>query len=69
MGLTYKKEAQLRKMPIIQNRLFKSKSGKLIVHQTIITHVKPVAYYQTILDKKKSIADLDKELEEYLEKV
>ena len=50
MGLTNKKEDQLRKMPIVQARVFKSKSGRFLVHKTIITDIKPVDYYKTVFD-------------------
>ena len=50
MGLTDKKEEQLKKMPLIESRLRKSKDGKLLIHQTIITHIKPAAYYKAVLE-------------------
>ena len=50
MGLTNKKETQLKKMPLIESRIFKSKNGKVMVHKTTITHFKPVAYYEAILN-------------------
>ena len=50
MGLTSRKEEQLKKMPRIETRLSKSKDGRFLIHRTIITHVRPVAYYQAILD-------------------
>jgi len=49
MGLTAKKEEQLKKMPNIETRVRKSKDGKYLIHQTVITHVKPVGYYDAIL--------------------
>ncbi|MFH1173788.1 MAG: hypothetical protein V1725_01505 [archaeon] len=67
MGLTNKKEEQFRRMPIIQNRIGKSKNGRYIIQRTIITSIKPVQYYETILkNAQKAEDDLDKELEEYL---
>ena len=50
MGLTTKKEEQLRKMPYIETRVFKSKNGKLLVHKTVITDIKPLSYYQAVFD-------------------
>ena len=50
MVLTKKKETQLKKMPIIETRLKKSLDGKYLVNQTVITHVRPVGYYETILN-------------------
>ncbi len=58
MGLTNHKEEQLKKQPIIETKLFKSKSGKHVVFQTIVTEIKPVAYMQAVLDS---------EAEEYIE--
>ncbi|MFH0870336.1 MAG: hypothetical protein V1866_04745 [archaeon] len=49
MGLSSKKEDQLRKMPIIQSRMKTSKNGRYIIQQTVITNVKPIEYYQAIL--------------------
>ncbi len=50
MGLSNKKEEQLRQMPIIETRVFKSKNGKILVHKTTITSFKPVAYYEAIMN-------------------
>lgn len=50
MGLTNKKEEQLRKMPRIEAKLFKSKDGKWIVQRTIISSIKPVNYYKKMLE-------------------
>ena len=52
MELGEKRIEQLAKMPVIESRVFKSKDGKYLVSKTIITSIKPVAYYQTILDSK-----------------
>jgi len=50
MGLSNKKEDQLRKQPIIETRLWKSKSGEHVVFQTIITEIKPRAYMERVLE-------------------
>ena len=50
MGLTNVKEEQLRKMPIVEARVFKSKSGKFMVHKTVITDIKPLEYYNDVLE-------------------
>lgn len=55
MGLTDKKEEQLKKMPLIESRLRKSKDGKLLIHQTIITHIKPSAYYKAVLESPAGV--------------
>lgn len=49
MGLTSKKEDQLRKMPLIQSRIKASKNGKYIISQTVITSIKPIEYYNAVL--------------------
>ena len=51
MGLTDRKEQQLKKMPMIESRLSKSKDGKYLIHRTVITHVRPLAYYKAILEE------------------
>jgi hypothetical protein len=50
MGLTNKKEEQLRQMPRIESKLFKSKDGKWIIQRTIISSIKPVNYYKKMLE-------------------
>ena len=52
MGLTNKKEEQLRAMPYIQSTVRKSKDGTFLIHRTTITHIKPVAYYETINERQ-----------------
>ena len=49
MGLTNKKEEQLRQMPIIRSSLFKSKDGRFMVHKTTITTIKPTKYYEAVM--------------------
>lgn len=55
MGLSDKKEQQLRKMPMIESRLSKSKDGKYLIHRTVITHIRPVAYYEAVLTDKERL--------------
>lgn len=50
MGLSNTKEEQLKKMPIVEARVFKSKNGRLLIHKTIITDIKPVEYYKAVFD-------------------
>ena len=52
MGLTNKKEEQLRKMPMVDASVSRSKDGRFLIHKTTITHIKPAAYYQAVLDGK-----------------
>jgi hypothetical protein len=51
MGLSNRKEQQLRKMPKIETVLQKSKDGRYVIHRTVITNIKPVEYYEAILDE------------------
>lgn len=57
MALSKNQEEKVRKQPIIETRLFKSKSGKHVVWQTIITEVKPVEYMQTVIDSASGASD------------
>jgi hypothetical protein len=57
MGLSNAKEDQLRKQPIIETMIRKSADGKFIVHKTIITHIKPKAYYQAVLEGDELIVE------------
>jgi hypothetical protein len=65
MGLTTKKEEQLRSMPIIRSSVNKSKDGKYVVQRTTITHIKPTAYYEAVLAGKRDEDDVEEELKEF----
>ncbi|MGM5480897.1 MAG: hypothetical protein ACQESE_00650 [Nanobdellota archaeon] len=54
MGLTSKKEEQLRKMPNVESVFSKSKDGKYLIHRTIITTVRPVEYFEKVLESNAS---------------
>ncbi len=41
---------QLNKQPILENQITKSEDGKWIIHRTIITDIKPVSYFEKVLD-------------------
>lgn len=45
-------QKQIEKMPIIETKVFKSKDGNYMVHKTIITDIKPVKYYDMVLDSE-----------------
>lgn len=66
MGLTNKKEDQLRQMPIIKTRVTKSKDGKYLIHKVEITTIRPMAYYDAIVNNNEQVSE---ELDEELEKV
>jgi hypothetical protein len=55
MGLSNKKEEQLRKMPYVEAKISKSKDGKFLIHRTIITHVRPMAYYESVLKNVEQV--------------
>ena len=50
MELSEKREEQLKMMPIIESRIFKSKDGNFLIHKTVITDIKPVKYYETVIE-------------------
>ncbi|MFP4656990.1 MAG: hypothetical protein ACLFNK_05435 [Candidatus Woesearchaeota archaeon] len=52
MELGKKKLESLRKMPVIESKVRKSKDGSYIINQTTITSIKPVEYYQAVLDSE-----------------
>lgn len=52
MVLTEWKEGQLKKMPIVESQIRKSKDGKTLIHRTIITDLKPVEYYKVVMEKE-----------------
>jgi len=59
MGLTNKKEEQLRKMPLIQNVIRKSKDGRYLIHKIVITTIRPMAYYKAIMDNSVVVEEED----------
>ncbi len=54
MELGKKKLESLRKMPLIENTVRKSKDGSYIVNKTTITSIKPVEYFQAVIDSEPS---------------
>ncbi len=59
MGLTNKKEEQLRRMPLMESRFMKSKNGKYLIHQTIITTIRPMQYFEKVIAGEGTIEDVD----------
>ncbi len=70
MGLTNKKETQLRKMPIIQNVIRKSKDGRFLIHKVIMTTIRPIAYYKAIMNNSVVVdeEDVEESLADYFDK-
>jgi hypothetical protein len=54
MVFSTKKIEHLKKMPLIKTRIRRIKDSNLILHQTIISDIKPIEYYEAIVDKKDS---------------
>ena len=68
MGLTNKKEEQLKKMPLIRTKVTKSKDGRYLIHKTEILTVRPLAYYEAILNNKEEVTqEIEEDLKEFLE--
>jgi hypothetical protein len=51
--LTEKKAEQLKKMPHISQRIFKTKDGRFLVHQTRISTVRPLEYYEKVVENNQ----------------
>ena len=51
MNLTDKKIQQLKKMPLIQTKIRRLQDSNLILHQTIISDLRPIEYYEAVVDK------------------
>ncbi len=68
MGLSNKKEEQIRQMPLIKNKISRSKDGKFLIHRTEIIHIKPTAYYDAILkDRDQIVEESDEDLKKLVE--
>ena len=61
MGLSNKKEEQLKKMPLVESRFNKSKDGRFIIHKTIITTIRPVAYFEKVMSSEGTVESADVE--------
>ena len=57
MALTKKQETVIKKMPYIETKVTKSKDGKYLLHKTIITHVRPLSYYEAVLANEETLAE------------
>jgi len=49
--LSEKKIRELRQQPLIETRVRKSNDGKWIIHTTKITDIKPVGYFEKVLEE------------------
>ncbi|MCF7866019.1 hypothetical protein K9L67_01120 [Candidatus Woesearchaeota archaeon] len=68
MGLTNKKEEQLRQMPIVNTKITKSKDGKYLIHKLEFVTIRPMAYYDAIIQDNQEVqTELDEELQKVAE--
>ena len=51
MELSEKKIEELRKQPVIETKVRKSNDGRWVIHQTKITDIKPVNYFEKVLEE------------------
>ena len=49
-ALSSVKIEQLSKQPIIESQVSKSEDGKWLIHKTVITDIKPVSYFEKVLE-------------------
>jgi len=42
-----------KRPPLIETKISKSKDGKWLIHRTIITDIKSVAYFEQVLEGKR----------------
>ncbi|KKS24219.1 MAG: hypothetical protein UU81_C0010G0002 [Microgenomates group bacterium GW2011_GWC1_41_8] len=49
-SLSVTKIEQLLKQPIIESYVSKSEDGKWLIHKTTVTDIKPVSYFEKVLD-------------------
>lgn len=47
-----KESNEYRAMPIIRSTVTKSRDGRFIIQRTTLTHIKPVGYYEAIINSK-----------------
>jgi hypothetical protein len=52
MNLSENKMKHLKRMPLIQTKIRRLKDTNLILHQTIISDIRPIEYYEAVVDKK-----------------
>jgi len=53
MGLSSRKEEVLKAMPKIETKIEKIPGKNLLVHRTTITDVRPIAYYNAVIENSK----------------
>jgi len=48
--LSEKKIEQLQKQPILETSIGKSMDGRWVIHKTVVTDIKPVAYFEKVME-------------------
>ena len=48
---TRRRIEQLKKMPLLQTRIRRLKDSNLVLHQTIISDIRPLEYYEAVVDR------------------
>ena len=61
--ISNKKEEQLNKMPLIESRFSKSKDGRFIIHKTIITTIRPTAYFEKVMESEGTVGAEDVQID------
>ena len=50
--MSEQKKQEAKKAPLIETKISTSKDGKWVIHKTVITDIKPTAYYKEVLKSK-----------------
>lgn len=58
MSFTENQEKNIKKMPMIESFINKSKDGKFIIHKTVMTHIKPIQYWQAVIEGNEEQEEL-----------
>ncbi len=59
MQFSEKRLEQIKNMPIVESKVKKSKDGKFLMHRTVITDIKPVNYYEAVLEGKQQESEVE----------
>ena len=41
--------------PILETQVSKSKDGKYVIHRTVITDIKPIKYFEKVVESKNEM--------------
>ena len=45
------------KSPLVETKISLSKDSKWLIHQTVITDIKPVSYYEKVFETKNGVPE------------